>query len=268
MMNSNVACSGRRDFLQKVALALAAALPLTSDAAGQTPPDPSRSIEDLVAANRILASQGVFDAYGHVSMRSAQNPQRYFMTRSLASELVSADDILEFDLDSNVVGNKKPATFLERFIHGEIYRARPDVNSVIHCHTPSLIPFGVTGIPLRPIFGLAGFIAEGIPVFEIRKGFGMTDLLISDAPRARALVQTLGDKPGALLRGHGAVIVGPTLPITVGRAIYLQENARQQAQAMALSPKVVYLEPQEGKQSVVEAYRRGWELWRAKALGK
>ena len=267
-MNPTTNYSGRRDFLRSLA-ALAAGLPVASRLAGQTPPpDPSRTIDDLVAANRILASQGVFDAYGHVSMRSAQNPQHYFMTRSLASELVSADDILEFDLDSNIVGNKKAATFLERFIHGEVYRARADVNSVIHCHTPSLIPFGVTGVPLKPVFGLAGFIAEGIPVFEIRKGFGMTDLLISDAPRARALVQALGDKPAALLRGHGAVIVGPTVPIAVGRAVYLQEDARQQAQAMAMSSTVTYLEPQEGKQSVVEAYRRAWELWRTKALNK
>ena len=267
-MNSFPHRLGRRKVLRNLSIAIAGAAPVASRLAGQTPTDPSRTIDDLVAANRILASQGVFDAYGHVSMRSAENPQRYFMTRSLASELVSAGDILEFDLDSNVVGNKKAPAFLERFIHGEIYRARPEVNSVIHCHTPALIPFGVTGIPLRPVFGLAGFIAEGIPVFEIRKGFGMTDLLVSDAPRARALVQTLSDKPAALLRGHGAVIVGPSLPIAVGRAVYLQENARQQAQAMAMSSKVVYLEPQEGRQSIVEAYRRAWELWRAKALGR
>lgn len=226
------------------------------------------TIADLVAANHILASQGVFDAYGHVSMRNPANAQRYFLTRSLAAELVQAEDILEFDLDNNIVGPKKAATFLEKSIHGAVYQARPDVNAVIHCHTASLIPYGATGVPLKPIFGLAGFIAEGVPVFEIRKKFGMTDLLVSDAAKGKALAETLGMHPAALLRGHGAVVVGPTLPIAVGRAVYLEINARVQAQAMQQSAKVTYLEPEEGKQSVVEAYRRAWELWKRKAEGK
>jgi ribulose-5-phosphate 4-epimerase/fuculose-1-phosphate aldolase len=245
-----------------------AAVPLARVMFAQAPIEGSGTIDDLVAANRILASQGVFDAYGHVSMRNPANAQRYFMARSLAAELVTADDILEFDLDSNIAGAKKAAAFLERFIHGEIYKARPDVNSVIHCHTPSLIPFGATAVELRPVFSLAGFIAEGVPVFEIRNGFGMTDLLISDSARGRALVQTLGKKPVALMRGHGAVVVGPTVPIAVGRAVYLEINAREQMQAIALGGKVTYLDPEEGKQSVVEGYRRAWELWRGKALGK
>lgn len=269
MQNNTFAAGGRRrDFLRILAVTFGTGIPAALRLGAQTTTTPPATIEDLVAANRILASQGVFDAYGHVSLRNPRNPERYFMTRSLAAELVVEADILEFDLDSNIVGDKKSPVFLERFIHGEIYRARPDVNAVIHCHTPSLIPFSVTGTPLKPVFGLAGFIAEGIPVFEIRKGFGMTDLLISDAPRARALVQTLGKKPGALMRGHGAVIVGPALPITVGRAVYLETNARIQAQAMQQSSKVTYLEPEEGRQSVVEEYRRAWELWRRKALGR
>jgi HCOMODA/2-hydroxy-3-carboxy-muconic semialdehyde decarboxylase len=251
-----------------MAVGAAAGLPLARILDAQAAPEAPGTTEDLVAANRILAAQGVFDAYGHVSMRNPQDMERYFMARSLASELVKAEDILEFDLDSNITGPKKAAVFLERFIHGEIYKARADVHSVIHCHTPSLIPFGATGVPLYPIFGLAGFIAEGIPVFEIRKSFGMTDLLISDAARGKALATALGNKPAALLRGHGAVIVGPTVPIAVGRAVYLEINAREQAQAMAMSKNVMYLEPEEGKQSVVEAYRRAWELWRKKALAK
>jgi ribulose-5-phosphate 4-epimerase/fuculose-1-phosphate aldolase len=225
-------------------------------------------IDDLVAADRILASHEIFDAYGHVSVRSEKNPQRYLMSRSLAPDLVTAGDILEYDLDSNVIGAQGAGLFLERFIHGEVYKARPDVKAVVHCHTPSLIPFGATDVPLRPMFGLAGFIAEGIPVFEIRKTAGMTDLLIRDAARGRALAQALGSKPAALMRGHGAVVTGESLPIVVGRCIYLDMNARVQAQAMALSKNVTYLTPEEGKISVADDYRRAWELWRRQAMAK
>ena len=228
----------------------------------------SNQIDDLVVADRILASHEIFDAYGHVSVRSEKNPQHYFMSRSLAPDLVTAGDILEYDLDSNVVGAPGAALFLERFIHGEVYKARPDVKAVVHCHTPSLIPFGATDVPLRPMFGLAGFIAEGIPVFEIRKTAGMTDLLIRDAARGRALAQALGSKPAALMRGHGAVVTGASIPLVVGRCIYLDMNARVQAQAMALSKNVTYLTPEEGRISVADDYRRAWELWRRQAAGK
>ena len=255
---------GRRDFLRTLAVGLAA-LPAAKLAA-QTPE--SDQITDVVLANKILATHQIFDAYGHVSVRSERNPQRYLMARSLAPELVTAGDILEYDLDSNVIGGKSPALFLERFIHGEIYKARQDVKAVVHCHTPSLIPFGVTESPLRPVFGLAGFLAEGVPVFEIRKTAGMTDLLIRDATRGRALAQTLGNKPVALMRGHGAVVVGSSLPVTVGRCIYLDTNARVQQQAIALGGKITYLTPEEGKQSVADDYRRAWELWRHQALSK
>jgi ribulose-5-phosphate 4-epimerase/fuculose-1-phosphate aldolase len=225
-------------------------------------------IDDLVAADRILALHEIFDAYGHVSVRSEKNPRHYFMSRSLAPDLVTARDILEYDLDSNVIGATGAALFLERFIHGEVYKARPDVKAVVHCHTPSLIPYGATDVPLRPMFGLAGFIAEGIPVFEIRKTAGMTDLLIRDAARGRALAQTLGSKPAALMRGHGAVVTGASLPVAVGRCVYLDINARVQAQAMALSRNVTYLTPEEGKVSVADDYRRAWELWRRQAMTK
>lgn len=232
-----------------------------------TQPVSANQIEDLVAADRILAAHEIVDAYGHVSVRSAQNPRHYFMSRALAPELVTAQDILEYDLDSAVVGSSAAGLCLERFIHGEVYKARPDVKAVVHCHTPSLIPFGATDVPLRAIFGLAGFIAEGIPVFEIRKTAGMTDLLIRDPARGRALAQTLGDKPAALMRGHGAVVVGASIPLVVGRCVYLDLNARVQAQAMALSKHVTYLTPEEGKLSVADDYRRAWELWRRKAMG-
>ncbi len=250
----------RREFFRCVSIAAS----LTRMSAQE---NASNQIDDLVAADRILASHEIFDAYGHISVRSERNPQHYLMSRALAADLVTANDILEYDLDSKVIGNSGASLFLERFIHGEVYKARPDVNAVVHCHTPSLIPFGATDVPLRAIFGLAGFIAEGIPVFEIRKTAGMTDLLIRDAARGRALAQTLGNRPAALMRGHGAVVVGASIPLVVGRCIYLDLNARVQAQAMGLSRNVTYLTPEEGKLSVADDYRRAWELWRRKVMG-
>jgi ribulose-5-phosphate 4-epimerase/fuculose-1-phosphate aldolase len=255
----------RRNFVRACGLAAGAGISRFRLSAQAVQPD---QIEDLVAANKILAAHDVFDAYGHVSARSDRDPQRYFMARSLAAELVTADDILEYDLDSNAIGGKSPALFLERFIHGEIYKARPDVKAVVHCHTPSLIPFGDTDIPLRPMLGLAGFLAEGVPVFEIRKVAGMSDLLIKDAARGHALALALGNKPVALMRGHGAVVVGPSLPLAVGRCVYLDMNARVQQQTIALGGKITYLTAEEGRQSVADDYRRAWELWRRKALGK
>jgi HCOMODA/2-hydroxy-3-carboxy-muconic semialdehyde decarboxylase len=250
--------SHRRDFVRTLGLAAMACSSRRLFA--QTD-----QIEDLVAANKILASHEVLDAYGHVSVRVDRDPRHYFMSRSLAPALVTAADILEYDLDSNPIAANSPALFLERFIHGEIYKARPDVKSVVHCHTPSVIPFGVSEVPLRPMFGLSGFLAEGVPVFEIRKSFGMTDLLIRDPARGRALAQTLGNKPVALLRGHGAVVVGSSLPLTVGRCVYLDVNARVQQQAIALGGKITYVTPEEGKQTVADDYKRAWELWRRQA---
>ena len=255
----------RRDFLRSVALAAASSR--IARLLAQTPPPDQ--IEDLVLADRILADHEILDAYGHVSVRSDRDPQHFFMSRSLAPALVTRADILEYDLDCNVIGGTKEGLFLERFIHGEIYRARPDVKSVVHCHTPSLIPFGVTDVPLKPMFGLAGFLAAGVPVFEIRRAFGATDLLIRDPARGRALAQALRNKPVILLRGHGAVVTSSSLPLTVGRCIYLDLNARVQQQTIALGGKTVtYVSPEEGKQTVADDYKRGWDLWRRQALAK
>jgi HCOMODA/2-hydroxy-3-carboxy-muconic semialdehyde decarboxylase len=253
----------RRAFNQSAAVSLVA-LARGINLAAHTGPAADQ-ITELVLANHILASHQIFDAYGHVSVRSQKNPQHYFMTRSLAPELVAKEDILEYDLDSNVIGGNSPALFLERFIHGEVYKARPDVRAVVHCHTPSLIPFGDSDVPLRPMFGLAGFLADGVPVFDIRKNFGMTDLLIRDSARGRALAQALGSRPVALMRGHGAVVAGASLPLAVGRCVYLDTNARIQQQTIALGGKINYVTPEEGRQSVADDYRRAWELWTREA---
>lgn len=225
-------------------------------------------VEDLVAAYRALAQQGVLDGYGHVSARHDRDPNRFLMSRSLAPELVTADDLVEFDLDANPVDARGRALYSERFIHGEIYKVRPDVKVIVHHHAPAVIPFSVTGVPLRPIYHMASFLWEGVPVFEIRDVDGMTDMLVNTAKRGRALAQTLGSKPALLLRGHGAVVVGPSFNQAVGRSIYLTLNAQLQAQAMALGGKITFLDPEEGKKTTLDEYRRGWEMWKRKAMGK
>lgn len=230
----------------------------------QAPQAPPAQIQDLVAANRILAAEKIVDGYGHVSVRNSGNPNRYFIARSLAPELVTAGDILEFDLDSNIANpSEKRTSYLERYIHGELYKARPDVMAVVHMHAPAVIPFSNSNTPLRPMFHMSAFIAQGIPVFEIRDVAGMTDMLISNAMLGRALAKTLGDKPASLMRGHGAAIVGPTLPITVARSVYLAANAAMQAQAMALGGRITYLDPEEAKKvGDQNGYERSWDLWK------
>jgi ribulose-5-phosphate 4-epimerase/fuculose-1-phosphate aldolase len=240
-------------------------------AASAGPADP-RLIEDLVAANRILVDQGVLDGYGHVSVRHPADPARYLMSRSLAPELVTAGDILEYDLDSNIIDARGRTTFLERFIHGEIYKVRPDVKAVVHSHSPSVIPFGVSGAPLRPVYHMSAFLSDSVPVFDIRAATGeMTDMLVRSPQIGQALARTLGARPVALMRGHGAVAVGPSLPHAVFRSVYTEMNARLQAQAMALGGNVTFLDPEEARRaeaSIDGTLGRPWELWRRRALGR
>lgn len=227
-------------------------------------------VEDLVAANRILAEHGVIDAYGHVSVRLESDSKRYLLARSIAPELVTADDILEYDLNSNPVEPRGRESVRERFIHGEIYRARPDVNAVVHNHSPSVVPFSVTRVQMRPIFHMAAFVGKGVPNFEIRKAQKGSDLLVKTPYLGQVLAKTLGKSPAALMRGHGSVTVGETLPRAVGRSIYLEANARMQLQAIAIAGprgKIVYLDDGEVQASVPgQDYNRAWPMWRAKAL--
>jgi ribulose-5-phosphate 4-epimerase/fuculose-1-phosphate aldolase len=231
-----------------------------------------QELEDLVAAYRILASHGVIDAYGHVSLRSPRNPQRYFLARSVAPELVEEKDLIEYDLDSHPIDDHGRESVHERFIHGEIYRARPDVMCVVHNHSPSVIPFSVTGVPMRALYHMASFIGEGLPNFEIRDVRKGTDLLVKDAALGRALALTLAKKPAALMRGHGAVVVGENLPRAVGRSVYLEQSARMQMQAIALAGaggSITYFDDAEVQASVArQDYYRAWPLWRAKALAR
>src|SRR6266852_7000660 len=202
-------------------------------------------IEDIVIGSRVLADFGVLDGFGHVSARHPTNPNRFLMSRSLAPALVTAADIMQFDLHGNAVGNSGRSVFLERFIHGEIYKARPDVMAVVHSHSPGVIPFTVTQVPLRPMFHNAAFLGAGVPVWEIRKDFGETDMLVRDAARGKSLAAMLGDKSVVLMRGHGDVTVGPSVKLAVFRAYYTDVNARLQTQAVALGGEINYLTPEE-----------------------
>lgn len=227
-------------------------------------------IEDLVAANRILAEYGVIDGYGHVSVRSDRDPERYLLARAIAPETVTEADIMEYDLDSNPVDPRGRESVLERFIHGEIYKTRPEVNAVVHNHSPSIVPFGITSEPLRPIFHMASFIGLGVPVFEIRDAEQGTDLLVRTAYLGHALARTLAGKPAALMRGHGAVVVGENLPRAVGRSVYMEISAKMQAQATAIAGsggKMVCMDEREVAASATpQNYGRAWAVWRAKAL--
>ena len=231
----------------------------------QAPNAPNRQavIDELVIANHILANEGVLDGYGHVSVRSTQNRDHFFLARAGAPALVTAADIVEYDYDSNPVDGSKTAGYQERFIHGEIYRARPDVMAVIHCHCPEVIPFANTGVALRPMYHMGYFIGEGVPVFDNRAGFGLTDMLIGTPALGKALATKLGKASAALLRGHGAVVTASSLHLVVGKAYYLNLNARLQYQAMQLGGgKVAYLDPEEARKAE-QNYERSWDAWKA-----
>jgi ribulose-5-phosphate 4-epimerase/fuculose-1-phosphate aldolase len=221
---------------------------------------------ELAIANRMCAHEGIIDAFGHVSVRHPSDPGRYLLSRSRSPELVEPGDLYEFTLDSEPVTPPPLPMYSERVIHGEIYKARPDVNAIVHSHSPAVVPFSVVrAVALKPICHMSAFLAEGVPNFEIRDGFGMTDLLIRDNEHGRALAETLGKKNVALMRGHGNVCVGPNIMTAVYRAVYTEVNARLQAQAMALGGEIVFMDPQEcalitGRKDL--NFDRPWRMWK------
>ena len=226
-------------------------------------------LEDMVIGSRILADFGVLDGFGHVSARHPTNPNRFLMSRSLAPALVTADDIMEFDLDGNAVEARGRSLFLERFIHAEIYRARPDVMSVVHTHSPGVIPFSVSKVPMRAMYHNPSFLAVGVPVWDIRTDFGETNMLVSNSAIGKSLAQALGDKPVVLMRGHGDVAVGPSVRMAVFRAYYTDVNAKLQSQAIALGGEVNYLTQAEGEKADKTNFAvidRIWNLWKMRIL--
>jgi ribulose-5-phosphate 4-epimerase/fuculose-1-phosphate aldolase len=226
-------------------------------------------ISDVTAAAHILAARGVVDGFGHVSMRHPDAPDRYMVSRTLAPALVTPADIVEYDLESEACDPAAPKGFLERFIHGQIYKARPDVCAVVHSHSPSVIPFGLTKAPMQACFHNAAFLAQGVPVFDIACDHGATDMLVSDNDKGVAFAECLSDKPVALMRAHGSVACGPSLEVAVFRAVYTEVSARVQHWALALAEdgeNLASLSKEEGVLADVPnqtAGLRAWDLWRA-----
>ncbi len=213
----------------------------------------------------------MLDAYGHVSARSDRRPQHFLMSRSRAPALVTAADVMELDADSEPLPGDKRKGFIERYIHGEIYRARPEVMAVVHSHSPSVIPFGVTRTRLRPVYHMGSFLWSGAPVFDIRKVREENDLLVRDRPLGRALAGSLGTCTCVLMRGHGMTVVGDSVQEAVFRAIYTEMNARLQLQAMQLEGPIEFLSDAEGRGSTAAnrgTLERPWELWKKRALGR
>jgi ribulose-5-phosphate 4-epimerase/fuculose-1-phosphate aldolase len=229
----------------------------------------AQAVEELVWANRILVNENVLDGFGHVSVRDPQDPGRFLIARSMAPALVTAADVLACDLDGGVHDAQGRRSYMERFIHSEVYRARADVMAVVHSHSPALIPFGVTRARLRPICHMSGFLGATTPVFEIRLSAGEhTDMLVRNAELGRALAASLGPHPVALMRGHGGVAVGASLPQAVFRAVYTESNARLQAQAMALG-EVEYLsdgEAEAASDTNNGQLDRPWQLWKQRLI--
>jgi ribulose-5-phosphate 4-epimerase/fuculose-1-phosphate aldolase len=202
-------------------------------------------------------------------MRHPYMHGRFLMSRSLAPEMVTADDIMQFDLDCQAIDAQGRRGFIERYLHGEIYRARPDVMAIAHSHSPPVIAFGLTDKPLRAMYHNAAFLAAGVPVFDIRDKFGTTDIVISSAEKGAALAQSLGNKSVALLRAHGMVAVGPSLPVTVFRAIFTVTSATIQHQAQALGGEIAALDEEEGRIADVvnvETVGRSWDLWKRRMM--
>jgi ribulose-5-phosphate 4-epimerase/fuculose-1-phosphate aldolase len=229
----------------------------------------TQHLEDLALANHILVNEGVLDGFGHISVRNPNNPERFFIARSMAPALVEVDDIVEVDLDGNVHDAQGRRTYVERFIHSAIYKARPDVMSVIHSHSPAVIPFGVTGARLRPICHMSGFLGAVTPVYEIRHSAGeSTDLLISNQALGESLAKVLGQSNVALMRGHGSVTVGNSIKQAVFRGVYTESNARLQSEASRLGEISFLTDAEAQATSDMNDLHldRPWEMWKRNAL--
>ena len=227
-------------------------------------------LRDLAIANRILAREGVVDAFGHVSLRHPARADRFFLARSRSPELVTPEDLMEFALDGTPIDARGRTPYSERFIHGAIYEKRTDVHSVIHNHSHEIIPYGITPVKLRPVLHVGGAIGDEVPVWDIRRKFGDTNMLVVNMDQGRDLAATLGRNRVALMRGHGCAVAGKTLREAVFTAVYLQVNAKLQTEAMRLSDQVEYLSPGElalTKEMLSQqvGLDRAWEYWTRRA---
>ena len=221
-------------------------------------------LEELVTANRILAREDVVDSFGHVSVRHPERPDRYLLSRARAPERIEVEDIMEFTLEGEPIDARDRKPYLERFIHGACYEARPDVQAVVHNHSPSVIPFGVTGTKLKPLLHMCASIGHQVPLWDSNDRFGDTALLVENMDMGRDLAKTVEKGRTALMRGHGAVVVGQTLRHAVFISIYLELAAKLQMQAMPLG-SVKYLTDGEVDKIINRTgpytIDRAWENW-------
>ncbi len=226
-------------------------------------------LELLVTANRILAREGVVDAYGHVSIRHPERPDRYILSQSRAPDLVELSDLMEYTLEGDPVDQQGRSMYTERPIHGGIYQAREDVMAIVHNHSPTVIPFSVTDTPLRPMFHLGAIIGSELPVWDIRDNFQDTNMLVTNMEQGRDLAVCLGGRRVSLMRGHGCVIAGQTIREVVMASVYLQVNAGLLLQSLQLG-EVKYLSPGEiemmsDSQMRLTGQERAWEYWANRA---
>lgn len=251
-------------------LAAAFTTPALSQSAPTNPSNLPDAIAEFVVANRILADQGVIaDGFGHLSFRSPTDPKRFYMARARGAGMIVSDDVMEFDLDGKPIDERGRRMFGERFIHAEIYKTRPDVQSVVHSHAPSVLPFGVTGKPLRPVAHMGGFLLHDVPVFEIREAGGNeTNMLVNSSSLGAALAKKLGQEAVVLMRGHGMAVVGTSMKQAVFRAIYTDVDARIQTEAMKMGEVNALNEAEAAKVSATNdaSIERSWEIWKYKAL--
>ena len=226
------------------------------------------ALEELVTANRILAQERVVDSFGHISIRHPDNSQRYLLSRSRAPECIEVDDIMEFTLDGEAVDPRGRDPYAERAIHGAVYEARPEILSVVHNHSPNVIPFGVTGSQARPIFHMAAGMGTEVPIWDSRTKFGDTTLLVTTMEMGRDLAARLGDKRSALMRGHGCVVVGRSVREVVFSSIYLEVNSQLQLKASSLGD-ITFLSDGEVeailKRRGPYTFERAWESWARRA---
>ena len=230
----------------------------------------AQSLHDVVVANRILAPQGVVDAYGHVSVRHPFHPDRYLLSRSRSPELVEQADILEFMLDGTPVASDAPAPYVERHIHGAVYERRPDIHAVVHSHAIDVLPFTIGDIPLQPVIHVASDMGLEIPVWDIRDRFGDTNLLVSNIAQGRDLAACLAGHRVVLMRGHGFTVAGRTIVDVVKAAVYLPQNARVLKEALLMGARVKALNAGEiAVRDRVDPWspqmQRAWEYWALRA---
>lgn len=250
--------------LLMAAMSLAAACYAQDGAA--TDPDEAR-IQDLITASHILTNEGILDSFGHVSARSAKNPEHFFMPRAMPPALVSRADIVEVGLDCKPVAPDAPRLNGERYIHCQVYKARADVQSVIHTHDLAVIPFGLAGIALQPVVAQAGFLPPQTPLFEVRDANGNQDkrgMLVLNAALGDALARTLGPNPVVLMRGHGDTVVGGAVREATVRTIYTHIDAEAQRAALALNPHITVLDAAELASSAAENFDadRPWQNYK------